>query len=180
MATPTRRPFTAHLLPHQITVQIEFLSRQISGVYTLLSLGASHPLQQIPACTNHKPISSSSPPAVMSYWRGRFFSAHDFDASTGGTLLVEKDGKKYCAAKNAMSPRSIGMHIANPLLSALDTCEIKRRCYHCYKRLGDTLTIEDKRFQEGKFNQLEPCDNCEMVYFCSTASYLERFSNCKY
>jgi hypothetical protein len=106
----------------------------------------------------------------MSYWQGRFFSAHDFDASSGNTVVVEKDGRKYRAAKNAMTPRSIGMHIANPLLSALDTCELKRRCYHCYKRLADTLAIDDKRFQEGKFNELQPCENCELVYFCSTVS----------
>lgn len=103
----------------------------------------------------------------MPFYRGRYFSGHDYDVSSSTTKKEKVDGKEVLLARTDLNPKSIACHIANPLLVALNTCEIKRRCYHCYALKEDPLELPDNRFNEGKFGRLVACEECEMVYFCS-------------
>ena len=107
----------------------------------------------------------------MHFYRDRYYVGNDFDADTTSTKMEEtRDRRGVVVAKAGLTPKSIVCHIANPMLVALEASELRKRCYNCYAPEEDLLGLEATRANDGKFDKLIACDDCEMVYFCSLVS----------
>ena len=111
----------------------------------------------------------------MSIYRGYYYNHHDYDVISPTTRREKlDDGREVVVAKSAQTPKSIVCSIANPMLVALDTLELKRRCYHCYHQPNEPLAVEVSRAGDGRYDDLVACEECEMVYFCSSVRIPQR------
>ena len=99
-----------------------------------------------------------------------YYPPNDFDASTSTTKQIKSNGRDVVIAKSNLTPKSIICTISNPMLVALDTTELNKRCYHCYTPLEEPLGLDSGRGTDGKFEGLMTCEDCEMVCYCSSVS----------
>ena len=114
----------------------------------------------------------------MRFYRGWYFNGNDFDAITGCTKQEKVDGRDALIATKVLTPRSFACQIANPMLVALDTVELKRRCYVCYHAQNEPLALDLTRADDGRFDSFMACEGCEIVNFCSPVSELYSISAC--
>lgn len=104
----------------------------------------------------------------MVFFRGRYYYGNDFDVNSFNTKKLTFTNREALVTTTKVTPKSAVCHITNPLLVALDTAELKKRCYRCYAAQDDPLAFPGPRHTEDKFDKLMPCEDCEVVYFCSS------------
>ena len=107
----------------------------------------------------------------MPFYRGYYLNITDFDVTSVSAKKVKSnDGREVLVAKTALTSKSVVCHIANPLLVALDSVELKKRCYTCYHPRNELLALQLSRADDGRYDDLVLCEGCEVVSFCSSVS----------
>jgi hypothetical protein len=109
---------------------------------------------------------------MRGYWAWRH--SNDFDVTNHLSKTTRSDaGRPSLVAKTALTHQNVVCEITNPVLVALDTKELKRRCYNCYsysEEIAD-LAYDESESQSGRPDKLQPCEQCEIVYWCSQVGF---------
>ena len=84
---------------------------------------------------------------------------------------IRRDGRTVLEATSALTLSSSVCWIDNPMLVALNTVELKRRCYNCYNLQHDPLAPEPEAAEAGKLEDRYPCRGCGVVFYCSPVRF---------
>ena len=107
----------------------------------------------------------------MPRYRRWYRMQSEFEASSYSTKQEKiDDGRTVIVARVAATPRTSICSITNPTLVALDTPELRRRCYHCYCPESEPLAVD----AEDEAKCFTMCQDCETVRFCSQVSIAHR------